>query len=209
MNILAIGAHYDDVELGCSGTLINHVKKGDKVTIIVVTDSAYKNPDGNPIRSAEIALEEGEEAAEIIGAELICLNYETFFVPFNEELTKTITSYIEKLSIDTIYCHWVHDLHRDHQYVAKATIMASRHVPRVLMYRSNYYDTYDIFRGIFYSDISESMATKIEVIKAHQSELERVRHEWIDFVSRQNANDGQKNGIKYAESFEIIRYMAP
>ena len=209
MNILAIGAHYDDVELGCSGTLVNHVNKGDKIPIIGVTDSAYTDPDGNPIRSAEIAFEEGKKAAEIIGAELICLNYETFFVPFNEDLTKTISSYIEKLSIDTVYCHWVHDLHRDHQYVAKSTIMASRHVPRVLMYRSNYYDTYDIFRGTFYSDISKSMDTKIEVIKAHQSELERVRHKWIDFVSRQNANDGQKNGIKYAECFEVIRYMAP
>ncbi|MFC1579356.1 PIG-L deacetylase family protein [Thermodesulfobacteriota bacterium] len=207
MNILAVGAHYDDVELGCSGTLINHVKKGDRVTIIVVTDSAYKDPNGTMIRSADIAKEEGIKAADIIGADLICLEYETFFVPFDERLTKTITSYIEDLNIDTVYCHWVHDLHRDHQYVAKSTIMASRHVPRVLMYRSNYYDTYDTFRGKFYSDISKVMDSKIEVIKAHQSELERVRHEWITFITRQNANDGQKNHLKYAECFEIIRYV--
>lgn len=207
MNILAIGAHYDDVELGCSGTLIKHTLAGDKVTLIVVTDSAYKNPAGEPIRSADTAHKEGQKAAEIIGANLICLGYETFFVPFNEELTKTITSHIETLSIDTLYSHWVHDLHRDHQYVAKSTIMAARHVPRVLMYRSNYYDTYETFKGNFYSDISGTIGTKIEVIKAHQSELERVRYEWIDFMERQNANDGQKIGVKYAEKFETIRYL--
>ena len=207
MNILAVGAHYDDVELGCSGTLINHAKNGDSVTIIVVTNSAYKDPSGKMIRSADIAKEEGQRAAAFIGAKLICLDYETFFVPFDEKLTKSITFYIEDLNIDTVYCHWVHDLHRDHQYVAKSTIMASRHVPRVLMYRSNYYDTYDTFRGTFYSDISKVMDTKIEVIKAHQSELERVRYEWIEFITRQNANDGQKNALKYAECFEIIRYL--
>jgi len=207
MNILAVGAHYDDVELGCSGTLVNHVRKGDRVTIIVVTNSAYKTPDGQPIRSASVAHEEGQKAASLLGAELICLDYDTFFVPFDEGLTKKITSHVEKLSIDTVYCHWVHDLHRDHQYVAKSTIMASRHVPRVLMYRSNYYDTYDVFRGSFYSDISIAMDTKIAAIKAHQSELERVRHEWIKFIERQNANDGQKIGVKYAECFESIRYL--
>ena len=46
MNVLGVGAHYDDLELGCSGTLINHVKKGDNVTMLVITDSSYKNPDG-------------------------------------------------------------------------------------------------------------------------------------------------------------------
>jgi N-acetylglucosamine malate deacetylase 1 len=207
MNILAIGAHYDDVELGCSGTLINHVKKGDKVTIIVVTDSAYKNPTGKPIRNAKVAYEEGVKAAKIIGAKLLCLNYETFFVPFDEQLTKTITAHIEKEKIDTVYCHWIHDVHRDHQYVAKSTIMAARHVPRVMMYRSNYYDTHEPFRGSLYSDISTVIEKKIEIINAHRSELERVRNSWIDFMRRQNANDGQKIGIDYAEKFEIIRYL--
>lgn len=209
MNILAVGAHYDDVELGCSGTLVNHVEKGDKVTIIVVTNSSYKTPDGTEVRKANIAHEEGKKAAQIMGADLICLDYDTFFVPFDESLTKTITSYIEKLSIDTVYCHWAKDLHRDHQYASKSCIMAARHVPRVLMYRSNYYDTYDIFRGNFYSNISATMDTKIKVIKAHQSELERVRYEWINFIKRQNANDGQKNGLEFAECFEVVRYMLP
>ncbi len=207
MNILAIGAHYDDVELGCSGTLINHIKNGDKVTIIVVTDSAYSDPDCNLIRDSKVAFKEGKKAASIIGAELVCLNYKTFYAPFDEKLSRTITSYIEKNSVGTVYCHWVNDLHRDHQYVAKSAIMAARHVPRVLMYRSNYYDTYEQFRGTLYSDISGSMKTKIKVIKAHRSELERVRYQWIDFIKRQNANDGQKIGVKYAEKFEPIRYL--
>ena len=207
MNVLAVGAHYDDVDLGCSGTLINHVRRGDKVTIVVVTDSAYRNPEGEVVRSADVAYKEGLAAAKMIGADLICLNYKTFFVPFDENLTKEIHSLLNELNIDTVYSHWVHDIHRDHQYTAKSTLMAARHVPRVLMYRSNYYDSDQTFRDNFYSDISEVMGQKIATIKAHRSELERVRWQWIEFFEHQNRNDGQKIGVKYAETFEIVRYL--
>lgn len=207
MNVLGVGAHYDDLELGCSGTLIKHVQNGDNVTMLVITDSSYQNHEGELVRSSSIAREEGQNAADIIGAELFCLNYSTFMVPFDDELTRVINSYIEKLNIDTIYSHWTNDLHRDHQFAAKSTLMAGRHVPRFLMYRSNFYDSDAHFRDSFYSDISKVFEKKIEVIKAHESELERVRYGWLDFFKNQHQNDGQKIGVKYAECFEIIRYL--
>jgi LmbE family N-acetylglucosaminyl deacetylase len=207
VNILGVGAHFDDLELGCSGTLIKHIQIGDKVTMLVITNSAYRNHDGAKIRGADVALRESIEASKIIGAELICLNYKTFMVPFDEALTQEINRYIEELEIDTIYSHWVHDLHRDHQYSGRTTLMAGRHVPRFMMYRSNFYDTENQFHGNFYSDISDVMDKKIEVIKAHKSELERVRYKWLDFFCKQHKNDGQKIGVKYAECFEVIRYL--
>lgn len=207
MNVLGIGAHYDDLELGCSGTLIKHAEKGDQVTMLVITDSAYKNPRGKIVRDADVAYQEGLKAASLIGAELRCLNYKTFMVPFNEGLTKELHYIIEEHDIDIVYSHWIHDLHRDHQFAGKSALMAGRHIPRFLMYRSNFYDTEEQFRGNFYSDISEVMERKIEVIKAHQSELERVRYKWLDFFTNQHANDGQKIGVKYAECFELVRYL--
>jgi len=207
MNVLGVGAHYDDLDLGCSGTLIKHIQQGDTVTMLVITNSAYKNPNGDVIRSAEIAYREGLKAAKIIGAQLICLNYETFMVPFDESLTKEITHQIEELKIDTIYSHWTGDLHRDHQYAAKSTLMAGRHVTKFLMYRSNFYDTEQSFRGNFYSDITDVMDKKIRVIKKHESELKRVQYRWLDFFTKHHKNDGQKIGVKYAESFEVVRYL--
>jgi LmbE family N-acetylglucosaminyl deacetylase len=207
MNILAVGAHFDDIELGCSGTLINHIKNNDKVTMVVITDSSYKDPGGNIVRSIEVAKQEGLKAAGIIGAELICLDYETFLVPFDEKLTRQLISYTEDLKIETIYSPWTHDLHRDHQYAGKSALMAGRHVPRFLMYRPNFYDTEHIFRGNFYSDISNVFEEKVKVIKAHESELERVRYSWLEFIRNQNRNDGQKIGVQYAECFEIVRYL--
>jgi len=207
MNILGVGAHFDDMELGCSGTLMKHIQQGDKVFMMVVCNSAYKNPVGDIVRDMDTAYMEGKKAAAIIGAELICLDYDTFMIPFDEGLTGTISRYIEKLNINIIYSPWIHDLHRDHHYTAKNTIMAGRQVPRFLMYRCNYYDTEHVFQGNFYSDITDTMDNKIEVIKAHKSELERVRFKWLDFFKNQNANDGQKIGVKYAECFEVVRYL--
>ena len=55
MNILAVGAHYDDIELGCGGTLINHVEKGNIVWMLVVSESGYEDPSGNTIRESHTA----------------------------------------------------------------------------------------------------------------------------------------------------------
>jgi LmbE family N-acetylglucosaminyl deacetylase len=207
MNVLGVGAHYDDLDLGCSGTLIKHAERGDRVTMLVITDSGYNDPQGKVVRRDKIAYREGAAAARLIGAELICLNYETFMVPFDEPLTKEITRCIEDLKIDTIYSHWTGDLHRDHQYAAKSTLMAGRHITRFLMYRSNFYDTEKAFRGNFYSDISDVMDKKIRVIKKHKSELQRVQYQWLDFFRKQHENDGQKIGVRYAECFEVVRYL--
>lgn len=207
MNILAVGAHHDDVELGCSGTLIKHVDRGDRVFVVVVTTSEYRNPKGVLIRDGEIADAEGRKAAELMGAELTCLGYKTFDVPFDESLTQALNAIIDEHDIDTIYGHWVHDIHRDHMNAGRCTLMAGRHVPRFLMYRSNHYDSDEPFGGNFYSDITDTFERKLDVIKAHRSELERVRYRWIDFFTKQNENDGQKIGVKYAECFEVVRYL--
>ncbi len=207
MNVLAVGAHYDDLELGCSGTLAKHVKNGDKVVMAVLTDSGFSRTDGTLIRSPKTAREEGVRAAEIIGAELVSLNYKTFNVPFDDELSIRIIKLIEEHEIDTIYSHWIHDLHRDHQAAGRCTLMAGRHVPRFLMYRSNYYDTDKQFAGNFYSDVSEVIETKIAAIKAHKSEMERIKYSWLDFIIKQDANAGMKINVNYAECFEVIRYL--
>lgn len=207
MNVLGVGAHFDDLELGCGGTLIRHRAAGDRVTMLIVTDSVYSDPRGRVVRGRKDAVKEGAAAAKTIGAKLICLEYKTLEVPFNEALTREIRRHIEDLNIDTVYSHWIHDLHRDHQNAGRCTLMAGRHVPRFLMYRSNWYDSGAAFKPSVYSDVSKYINKKTNAIKAHKSELKRVRDKWIPHVLRQNKNDGEKVGVSYAESFEAVRYL--
>ena len=87
MNILAIGAHFDDIELGCGGTLIKHVNDGDQVFAYVATMSGFTNHDNVEVRSNSVALSEGKKAMEIIGVqELICGGFKTLQVEFDDML---------------------------------------------------------------------------------------------------------------------------
>ena len=65
MNILAIGAHFDDIELGCGGALAKHVANGDNVYAYVATKSGFTNHQNIEIRSNDIATKEGENAMKV------------------------------------------------------------------------------------------------------------------------------------------------
>lgn len=208
MKILAVGAHFDDVELGCGGTVARHVKNGDEVIIYVVTNSGYTDYAQRVIRKPEIALAEGKRAAEILSASsLLCGDFPTNDSQFNDELVQSILRLIEEQGIEMIYTHWVDDIHLDHQNVARATLTAGRHVPRMLMYRSNYYDTNKFFRGNFYVDITSTLDLKKQAIMAHESEYKRIGEKWLRFFLNQNQHDGQKIGVEYAECFEVVKYL--
>jgi LmbE family N-acetylglucosaminyl deacetylase len=207
MNVLAVGAHFDDIELGCGGTVAKHTANGDRVWIFVATNSGYSNYARRVLRKKDVAFEEGKNAAGILGATLICGDHDTNYVEYNDDLMLQLVKIVEENQIDIIYTHWVHDVHRDHFIVGRASLSAGRRVPRVLMYRSNYYDTYEAFTGNFYIDISETFDVKVQAVRAHQSELNRVGEKWIRFFRNQNQNDGQKIGVEYAEAFEAARYV--
>lgn len=208
MNILAIGAHFDDVELGCSGSLVKHLHNQDKTHILVITDSEYSDYNGKILRTKEDALKEGESAAFILGVEkMLCLGLKTKEVKYCSGLIEKINKVIDELKIDTIYTHWIHDVHHDHYAVARATLVAGRHIPRILMYRSNWYASTAPFNANFFVDVSLYMETKIKAIKAHETEYKKFGEKWIDFAKHQNRNSGIEMGVQYAESFEVVKYF--
>ena len=66
MNVLAVGAHFDDVELGCGGALAKHVRNGDNVIVFIATSSEFSNKEGRVLRESSKALSEAECASRII-----------------------------------------------------------------------------------------------------------------------------------------------
>lgn len=207
MNILAIGAHFDDIELGCGGALAKHVASKDNVYAYVVTVSGFVRHDKKVIRTKKTALTEGQKAMEVLGVELICGNFNTFEVEFDEKLNIQIVKIVEDKKIDKVYTHWIGDIHHDHQVVAKASLHGCRHIPRMLMYRSNWYHSNLDFRDNFYIDITDYWSKKEEAIMAHESEVKRTRQKWLDFFKNEAENAGQRIGVKYAEVFEVVKWL--
>ena len=208
MRVLAIGAHFDDVELGCGGTVAKHTRDGDEVVIYVATKSGFADSDQKVIRTDEEALAEGREAAKVLGVETVIHgDFKTNQLEFSQLFVENLLRAIESHRPEIIYTHWDGDVHYDHQAVGRATLTAGRHVPRILMYRSNYYDSPRPFLGNYYVDISETIGQKRDAIRVHRSEYERIGEKWIDFFLTQNRNDGQKVHVEYAEAFQVVKYL--
>ena len=208
MNVLAIGAHFDDVELGCGGALAKHARAGDNVYVYVATMSGFADHHNKVVRSNEIALSEAREAMKALGVkELICGQFKTLEIEFVDAVNVEILKIVNEKTIEKAYLHWTGDIHHDHQAVARASIHSCRHVPRILMYRSNWYHSAADFRGNFYIDITETWNEKQRAIEAHVSELERTGRKWLGFFENEAENAGQRIGVKYAEVFEVLKWL--
>ena len=208
MNILAIGAHFDDVELGCGGTLAKHAQNGDNVYVYVATVSGFSNHNNQTIRSNEIALAEARVAMKVLGVkELICGGFKTLEIEFVDALNIELLKVVQEKKIDKVYSHWVGDIHHDHQALARASLHSCRHVSNMLMYRSNWYHSTMEFRGNFYIDITRQWEVKEKAVLAHVSEMERTGKKWISFFKNEAENAGQRIGVQLAESFEIVKWL--
>lgn len=210
MKILAIGAHFDDVELGCGGALAAHAAQGDKVYVFVATVSGFTNQYDQSVRSSTAARAEAEEAMRILGVrQMFCGDFKTLEVEFVDSLNIQILRLVEQLGIEQVYAHWTGDIHHDHQAVARASLHSCRHVSRLLMYRSNWYHSTLDFRGNFYVDITDHWDAKEQAIRAHRSEMDRTGAKWISFFRNEAENAGQRIGVRYAEVYEVVKWLQP
>ena len=87
LKILAIGAHGDDIELACGGTLAKAVKQGHEVTMVIVTGTGCTDTNGQVIRTSEIAEKEVKDAANVLGvSNLHILRYQDTSVQYSVDL---------------------------------------------------------------------------------------------------------------------------
>ncbi len=201
MNILAIGAHPDDLEYGCAGTLIRHVQRGDRVFILVVTDGSAG---GDPAtRRAE-----QEDAGKFIGAEQVFfLDYSDTFFECNRESIMRIEEVIRQVDADTVYTHWVEDTHQDHRNIARAVVPAARSVPN-LLYIEGFSSQH--FNPTVFVNIGEVIHQKLGALEAHVSQIVKTNIENMNIVdiSRSVAHfRGIQGRVTYAEGFTPVRYF--
>src|SRR5690349_17955601 len=135
MKYLAVGAHLDDIELACGGTLARAAGRGHAVRMVVLSGSEYSNYKGQVLRTKAQALREGKQAAKILGVtDLVVLDNPTKDIPYHSTVVEQIEREIDDFRPDIIFTHWTFDTHQAHQGVALSTISAARRHPTVLMY---------------------------------------------------------------------------
>lgn len=121
LDILAIGVHPDDVELGCSGTLISQVKKGKKAGIIDLTKGELGTRGSVQIRKKEAAA-----AAKIINVAVReNLGFKDGFFKNDEAHQRKIISALRKYQPDIVLCNAPEDRHPDHGRSAALVVEAA------------------------------------------------------------------------------------
>ena len=208
MKILAVGAHADDLELGCGGSLLKWGGEGHDLVLYVATDSAYADPSGRLIRSAEDAGHEAEMAARKLGARLERGSFKVFNLAFSAAVNDAMVELFEREKPDMCLVHWHGDTHPDHRGLFLAAQHASRRCPRLLGYASNWYTGSESFHGGFHVDISSALEAKVELIAMHESENRRTRGVWEQHVRELAHICGRSCGTAAAESFIAYRYLA-
>jgi len=208
-NVLAVGAHPDDVEIGCGGAVSLHAKNGDNVIILIMIEPVSYHYSGKVIRSEEEGATESLNAAKVMGAKLINLGFKDKNVPYSQETIEAINKIIDDYEIEIIYTHWYHDTHQDHKRTTESVISAGRYVNNILMYEPEYPAgrSYLGFRNQYYVDISPEFETKMEALKQHKSQIKRYGDRFLQAVEARARHRGYEIGTNYAECFEVLRYL--
>jgi LmbE family N-acetylglucosaminyl deacetylase len=165
VNILAIGAHPDDIELGCGGTLLKASKEGHKIFLYTLTRGGSA---GQVIRRSN----EMVNSAKSMGASILWIDdYEDSKVYLTKELINSIEFFIKKSQADIIYTHPFNDNHHDHRAIAQATVEAGRFTPNIFGYEN---PSTRNFNPNMYYDISDTIEAKNGLIKLHESQESKM-----------------------------------
>lgn len=200
MNILAIGAHPDDMEIGCAGTMMKFKGKGCRLYQMVLTCGLEGG-------DAEVRHQEQERATEIMGADDLCWGEfkDTMLGTDIRKLIDSIENVMKKTEPIFIFVNYPKDTHQDHRYLAEATISAARNTKNILFYEV---PTSIDFNPNVFVDISQFMERKIEALIAHTSQIDKTNIEGLSIleIARSTALfRGTQGRTKYAEGFCSLR----
>lgn len=212
MRILAIGAHPDDVELGCGATLCLFKKNGHEVYILVLTKGEAS---GSPVvREKECA-----ESARTIGVDrLFYGNLQDTKITDGFETIMEIERFVNDIDPDFVFAHSPKDAHQDHRNAGMASLSATRNSKKVLLYESP--AALREFCPQLFVDVSSVFGVKLKALEAFGSQVSKVYfkgnnhdHEGRKFPYVSNAVEGLARfrgfqaGVELAEAFEVGKFL--
>ncbi|RXE57363.1 hypothetical protein ABH15_04560 [Methanoculleus taiwanensis] len=217
MRILAIGAHQDDPDIGCGGSLILHADSGDDVTVVYATDGAAGSATIPKDQLMPLRRTEAEHSAAVLGAKRL------IFLPFSDgqlayagyDLVTELGKIIRSERPEIVYVHHQEDAHPDHRALAAATLDACRRASTPYFQEMGsgqhtvteirLYEVWTPLREYRRAiDVSTVIDRKTEAIRHHRTQLSLIPY---DEVARGLARYRSiaVRGSTYAEVFDTAR----
>jgi LmbE family N-acetylglucosaminyl deacetylase/CheY-like chemotaxis protein len=194
--ILAIGAHPDDVELGCGGALAAHVARGDQVHILTLSGG---EAGGEQLERAR----ESRRAAELLGAQLTLASLSDTHIAEGAATISVIENCIRSVQPHLIYTHSEKDGHQDHRNAFRATMVAARGVASVMAYQAPSCTVQ--FVPNRFIEIGPYLDTKQRAIAAFTSQASARPYMEPDLIRATARYWGKFAGFGLCEAFEVIK----
>ena len=218
MTILAVGAHPDDIEFQCAGTLAKYAQSGEKVFIAISTNGEAGTSGGTKEETARTREQEARRSAAIIGAEMIWLGYPDEFLYETEDVRRRYIELVRQTRPDVVITHDPQeDYHPDHtttgqllwntRVMAAATTIQTASPPWEKIPDLYFMDTLAgiHFKPHDYVDITPVMDVKRRMISEHQSQIEFMKQRYgmtmVEFMEICASFRGLQAGVRYAECF--------
>jgi len=224
MNILAIGAHPDDIETSCGGTLAKYAKMGHKVFTATATNGNVGSATLPMDEIAKIRKEEARRAAAHIGAEYICLDYDDEMFFEDKAARLAFIDLVRYCKADVILTHNPEDYNPDHELTSKIINDIAVMIPvEKIKTKNPAYDKIPIiayfepvnglgFVPTDYVDITETMEIKMAMCREHKSQVTWMQDNYKDTMSDKDFFEnyytiakyrGIQCGVEYAEGFRM------
>ncbi|MCF6167986.1 bacillithiol biosynthesis deacetylase BshB1 [Lutibacter sp.] len=227
LDILAIGAHPDDVELGCGATVAKEISLGKKVGVLDLTRGELGTRG-----SSEIRKKEATKAAKILGVTIReNLAFADGFFQNDKEHQLEVIKIIRKYKPTIVLCNAVDDRHIDHpkgsKLVSDACFLSGLMKIETFLegqkqevWRPKQVYHYIQWKNIepdFVVDVSEFIETKMDAVKAYDSQFYNPASKepsspissknFLDSVLYRAQDLGRLVGVNYAEGFTAERYV--
>lgn len=227
--VLAVGAHPDDVEIMCSGTLFLLKKLGYEIHVISLTLGDCGSAEHSPEEISFIRCQEAKNACKVLGAKYHYGGFTDLCI-FNDDISnRRMTALLREVNPFLVITHSPQDYISDHEttsllvrnacfnasvpnYETSGFTYASKISAIPYLYYSSPMEGIDIFGQKvipqFYVDISTSMKSKIQMLACHESQRNWLRsHNGIDEYIEGVDNSGQELGQRASQlSNRSIKY---
>lgn len=205
MNVLAVGSHWDDIEIGCSLTLKRLQEQGHGLYGVVMCQAFYQM-EGHQGPSEEEARKNGETSFKRFGVQYVeTRKAENGRLAYNKDTMQELEEVANSLKIDTVFTHWYGDINTDHKATWEIARTAFRNIRNLFMFQSNSYsDFVNSFRpNYFFGFNASEYQFKKDLASIYAKEWEYRRERWEREIFDREKYWGYLCGYDYAEGFQI------
>jgi LmbE family N-acetylglucosaminyl deacetylase len=205
MNVLALGAHPDDLEIGCGGTLSRLRNEGHNILAITFTEGE-KGLSRHTRRSGERVTETRKAMKTLGSIRTMCYSLpDTKLSDHIAKIIDIIEEIVEQFEPDLVFTHTSKDVHQDHRAVHEATIVAMQNKTcSILCYENCRTDS--SFNPSFFVNLDGVVDKKITALKRHKTQNGKP-YLTPDIILANAIFRGSQARLKLAEAFEINRMV--